>query len=75
MSTPTAEWLTPSEAAAHLRISLPMLRKLTRAQRLPQPVKLGSRTLRWRRTDIDAHLVASRPESGVSAIDRRLGLR
>ncbi len=66
------EWLTPKEVADHLRTSIHMVRKLTRAQRLPQPVKLGSRTLRWRRADIDAHLA---PQTGERSVDRMLGIK
>lgn len=66
-----SEWLTPKEAAAHLRTSVHMIRKLTRAGRLPPPVKLATRTTRYRREDLDAHLTG---RAGELSIDEMLKL-
>jgi excisionase family DNA binding protein len=48
------ELLTAPDAAAYLGVHLHTLRTWVRAGRLPQ-VRFGHRTVRFRRTDLDAY--------------------
>jgi excisionase family DNA binding protein len=56
--TNRAEWLTISDAARHLKVSIAFLRKAVRLQKIPF-ARAGSKVLRFRRSDLDRWLEAN----------------
>jgi predicted DNA-binding transcriptional regulator AlpA len=48
--------LDSQQSAAFLNISLPHFRRLYRAKRVPEPIKLSSRKLGWKAGDLIAWL-------------------
>jgi predicted DNA-binding transcriptional regulator AlpA len=60
------ELLTAGEVAWMLSISARMVLVMERAGELPAHVKLGSKTLRWRRRDIEAYLYNLKSEKPTS---------
>lgn len=65
-----SDWLTRSEAAQRLQVSTRTFDKLVRDGVVPQPARLGQRTARWWRDDLDAALRGTK----ATDIDRILGM-
>lgn len=55
------EWLTPNQAAAHLQVPVRQLQQWRYLKKGP-PYSLAGRAVRYRRTDLDAWLIAHRVE-------------
>lgn len=52
-----SEWLSDVQVAAYLGIrSRDTIWRWTREGRLPEPIKIGANSTRWRRSEIDARL-------------------
>lgn len=49
------------ELAAMLAISVPTIWRMRESGRLPEPLRLTSQTLRWRRSDVESWLAAGCP--------------
>jgi excisionase family DNA binding protein len=49
-------YLTPTEAMAYLSVSRNTLKKMVRLGMLPEPARLGSRLMRFDRSEIDRYL-------------------
>lgn len=51
--TPLEPLWTIEDVAAFLRVSIDAARHMRRQRQLPEPIKMG-RSLRWRRSDLEA---------------------
>ena len=56
--TLNSEWCNIKEAASHLGISVAFLRKAVRLRKVPF-ARVGTKALRFRRSDLDRWLVAN----------------
>ena len=54
--TAPSEFFTAPELAQRLRLKLPTIYTLVRRQHLPPPIRVGLRSMRWPREQIDAWL-------------------
>ena len=57
-TTPELQWLTIVQASRYLNLSAGFLRKLVRAREIPF-ARVGSKALRFRRTDLDRWMTAN----------------
>jgi excisionase family DNA binding protein len=55
-TTTRKPWWTPQQLAEHLQVSVQELRRLVAEGKIPAPLRLGARTLRFDPNAIDAHL-------------------
>jgi len=56
MSTALPELMSPGQVAELLGVEVPTVLAWGRTGRLPEPLKLGAKTIRWRETDLKAWL-------------------
>jgi excisionase family DNA binding protein len=54
---PPREWLTPNQTAAYLHIHPETLYKLRAAGQGPPSHRIGPRSVRYRRSDVDTYVV------------------
>ncbi len=57
----TSDWCNIRQAAAHLGVSIGFIRKSVRLKRIPF-ARLGTKALRFRRSELDRWAEASGPE-------------
>ena len=53
---PNPDMLCPLEAAGYLNVSRAQFYRLLQKPGFPRPIRLGSRTVRFRRRELDAYL-------------------
>ena len=49
------EWLTVEQVAQRFAVSAATIWRWTRESKFPRPIKVGGRSTRWRRADIEQH--------------------
>ena len=65
--------MTDAEIARELRLSAKTIRRMNDDGRLPQPVVVGARSLRWVRQTIVEWLAAGCPDRATFEADRKGG--
>ena len=65
--------LTVAELGRELRASAKTVRRMQVAGKLPRPVVIGCRSVRWLRTTIDEWLAAGCPDCGTFESMRKAG--
>ena len=64
-ATMNTEFLSPAELAKRLNVSRRTVFRFVSAGKLPQPLRLSKRTVRWRWADVEAFLAThERPKRG-----------
>lgn len=66
----SSEWFNIRQAAAHLGISVSFIRKAVRLRRIPF-ARLGSKALRFRRSELDRWANANGCDGEVSSVEYR----
>lgn len=54
-SSPEKTYLTDKEVASHFNVSTDSIRRWIREGHFPKPMRIGTGTSRWLRTDIEAY--------------------